>query len=106
MCIRDRIEEAAAKVTAEAVAEQEKTTKHDVKALVNCIKAELPEAAQPYVHFGATSYDIVATALSLQLRVATNELVLPRLAGLEKTLLGLTKKYAETVQIGRTHGQH
>jgi adenylosuccinate lyase len=101
-----QIEEAAAKVTAEAVAEQEKTTKHDVKALVNCIKAELPETAQPYVHFGATSYDIVATALSLQLRVATNELVLPRLAGLEKTLLELTKKYAETVQIGRTHGQH
>lgn len=96
----------AGKVTAEAVAKEEKTTKHDVKALVNCIKAGLPEAAQPYVHFGATSYDIVATALSLQLRTAVNELVVPRLQGLEKTLLKLTKEYAETVQIGRTHGQH
>jgi len=104
--IAAQIEEAAAKVTAEAVAEQEKTTKHDVKALVNCIKAELPEAAQPYVHFGATSYDIVATALSLQLRTAVDELVVPRLVTLEKTLLDLTKNYAETIQIGRTHGQH
>jgi adenylosuccinate lyase len=32
--------------------------------------------------------------------------VLPRLIELEKTLLTLTDKYAETVQIGRTHGQH
>jgi adenylosuccinate lyase len=101
-----QIEDACLEVTAEAVAEEEKTTKHDVKALVNCIKAGLPETAQPYVHFGATSYDIVATALSLQLRSATDNLVLPRLIELEKTLLELTKKYADTVQIGRTHGQH
>ena len=104
--VADQIEEAASKVTAEAVAEQEKTTKHDVKALVNVIKANCNEEAQPYVHFGATSYDIVATALSLQLREAVNEVVLPRLIDLEKTLLKLTKDYAETVQIGRTHGQH
>ncbi|HEX5744371.1 MAG TPA: adenylosuccinate lyase [Candidatus Saccharimonadales bacterium] len=104
--VAKEIGEAAAKVTAEAVAKEEKTTKHDVKALVNCIKAGVSEEAQPFVHFGATSYDIVATALSLQLRTATRELVIPRLAELEKTLLKLTKKYADTVQIGRTHGQH
>lgn len=101
-----QIEASAAKVTAEAVAKEEKITRHDVKALVNCIKAGVPESAQPYVHFGATSYDIVATALSLQLRTAVNELVVPRLEALERTLLDLTEKYADTVQIGRTHGQH
>jgi adenylosuccinate lyase len=101
-----QIEEAAAKVTAEAVAEEEKTTKHDVKALVNVIKSQLSDEAKPYVHFGATSYDIVATALSLQLRDAVNQVVLPRLVELEKTLLNLTKRYADTIQVGRTHGQH
>ena len=109
ICSQDvaaEIEEATRRVTAEAVAEQEKTTKHDVKALVNCIKAELSEEAKPFVHFGATSYDIVATALSLQLRAAVNDLIVPRLTDLEKTLLQLTRQYAETVQIGRTHGQH
>ncbi len=104
--IASEIEAAAGKVTAEAVAEQEKTTKHDVKALVNVIKADLSDQAKPYVHFGATSYDIVATAMSLQLRTAVTELVIPRLIELEKTLLKLTKDYAETVQVGRTHGQH
>jgi len=104
--VAEQIEAAADKVTAAAVAEAEKTTKHDVKALVDVIKRELPDEAKPYVHFGATSYDIVATAMSLQLRTAVNELVLPRLIELEKTLLDLTKRYAETVQIGRTHGQH
>jgi adenylosuccinate lyase len=104
--IAEEIEAATGRVTAEAVAEAEKVTKHDVKALVNSIKAELSEEAKPYVHFGATSYDIVATALSLQLRDATNNVVVPRLIELEKTLLKLTKQYAETVQVGRTHGQH
>jgi len=104
--IADEIEAATTAVTAEAVAELEKTTKHDVKAFVNCIKSELSEEAKPYVHFGATSYDIVATALSLQLRSAINELIIPRLTELEKTLLRLTSDYAETTQIGRTHGQH
>lgn len=104
--IAREIEAAAGKVTAEAVTEEEKTTKHDIKALVNCIKKELSDDAKPYVHFGATSYDIVATALSLQLRAAVTELVIPRLTSLEKTLLRLTKDYAETVQVGRTHGQH
>lgn len=104
--IASQIEDAVTKVKAETVAEHEKTTKHDVKALVNTIKAELSDEAKPYVHFGATSYDIVATALSLQLRDATQKVVIPRLVELEKTLLQLTKDYAETVQVGRTHGQH
>lgn len=104
--VASQIEEAAAKVMAQAVANEEKTTKHDVKALVNVIKAGLPEEAKPYVHFGATSYDIVATAMSLQLRDAVREVVIPRLTELEKTLLRLAQDYAETVQIGRTHGQH
>lgn len=104
--VAQEIEISAAKVTAEAVAEKEKTTKHDVKALVNVMKQNLSENAQPYVHFGATSYDIVSTAMALQLRTAANELIIPRLRSLIKTLLELTKSHAETLQIGRTHGQH
>jgi adenylosuccinate lyase len=41
VCSKDdaaKIEAAAAKVTAEDVAEEEKATKHDIKALVNVIK--------------------------------------------------------------------
>jgi adenylosuccinate lyase len=104
--IAEQIADASQKVTAEAVYEEEQTTKHDIKALVNTIKKELPETAQPYVHFGATSYDIVSTAAALQLRDAINGLVLPRMKTLVGTLLDLTEQYADTKQIGRTHGQH
>ena len=104
--IASEIEAGCQQVTAEEVGEQEKVTKHDIKALVDTIKSKVSDDAKPYVHFGATSYDIVATALSLQLRSATTDLVIPRLIELEKILLQLTRQYAETVQIGRTHGQH
>ncbi len=104
--VAEQIDAASRKIRVEDVAEEEKTTRHDVKAIVNTIKKELPETAQPYVHFGATSYDIVSTAMSLQLRTAVHELLLPRLTALHSTLAELAERYAETVQIGRTHGQH
>ncbi|MBI2588765.1 adenylosuccinate lyase [Candidatus Saccharibacteria bacterium] len=100
------IEAAAAKVTAEEVTEEEKATKHDIKALVNAIKKYTGEDAGRFVHFGATSYDIVSTATSLQFRAAANELIIPRGRKLLKTLVDLTGRYADTPQIGRTHGQH
>lgn len=104
--IAQEIDDASGKVSAEAVAEAEKITKHDVKALVNTIKAEISDEAKPYVHFGATSYDIVASAMSLQMRTATTDLIVPRLNALLQILIKLTTDYAETVQVGRTHGQH
>lgn len=104
--VATEIEEATKKVTIEAVYAEEQITKHDIKALVNCIKHELSEPAQPFVHFGATSADIVCTAAALQLRTAVNDLLLPRLQILLDTLLDTTKTYANTTQIGRTHGQH
>jgi adenylosuccinate lyase len=104
--IAETIEKAAQKITAEEVYAEEQLTKHDVKALVNCLKRHAGPKASPYVHFSATSYDIISTAQSLQLQAATRELVIPRLLALEKTLIDLAEKYATTTQIGRTHGQH
>ena len=104
--IANAIEQADRNVKAVDVAKEEQTTKHDIKALVNCIKAQLDDKSKPYVHFGATSYDIVATASALQLRDATQKVIIPRLRELLKTQIGLADKYSETTQIGRTHGQH
>jgi adenylosuccinate lyase len=104
--VAKQIEAASKKVTVEAVYKEELTTRHDIKALVNTIKAELSDEAKPYVHFGATSYDIVSTATSLQMKEAINKLIIPRLKILLLTLLEMTNDYADTRQIGRTHGQH
>ncbi len=102
----DEIVAAAAQVKAADVYAEEKTTRHDIKALVNCIKAGISDEAKPYVHFGATSYDIIATANALQMRDIVQMVLLPRAQRLHKTLLDLTEKYADTPQVGRTHGQH
>lgn len=104
--VAQAIQEACKKIRAEDVYKEEQTTKHDIKALVNCIKAELHDDAKPFVHFGATSYDIVASASALQLRDAAQQVVIPRLKHLIQTLVALAGTHAETVQIGRTHGQH
>jgi adenylosuccinate lyase len=104
--VAQQIEKAAQSVSAEAVYEAEKLTRHDIKALGDCIKATLPDSAKPYVHFGATSYDIICTASALQLRDGMQKVVLPRLNELLQTLVELSETYALSVQIGRTHGQH
>lgn len=104
--VADEIEKAARRINIKDVYEEEKTTKHDIKALVNCIKAQISDEAKPFVHFGATSYDIVASASALQMRGCMEQIVLPRLRELLGTLNLLAEKYADTVQVGRTHGQH
>lgn len=104
--VAGEIEASARLVQAEEVYEEEQTTKHDIKALVNTIKATLTDSAKPYVHFGATSYDIIATANSLQMRDTVQWVVLPRLKKLLNVLIELADAYAATPQIGRTHGQH
>ncbi len=104
--IANEITASAASVTAEEVYKEERVTKHDIKALVNVIKTQVSIQAKPFVHFGATSYDIISTASALQMRDAIDKVIIVRLQALLKTLISLSDKYANTVQIGRTHGQH
>lgn len=104
--IADKIDAATRLVTVEEVYEEEKVTNHHTKALVNAIKNHLDDDAKPFVHFGATSFDIISSGEALQLKTTVRELVIPRLKELMTTLLDLTEQYADTTQIGRTHGQH
>jgi len=104
--VADEIDKAARSVTAAEVFEEEQKTRHDVKALVNVIKSKISDESKPYVHMTATSYDIVSSASAVQYKAAFNKVVIPRLKELMKILIDLTEQYADTVQIGRTHGQH
>lgn len=100
------IESACRNVTAEDVYKEEIVTNHHTKALVNAIKNRISKSAQPYVHFGATSFDIISTAEALQFKSVAQEVVIPELKKTIQTLLKLSYKYKDTLQIGRTHGQH
>jgi len=86
------------------VKEIEGEIKHDVMALVKAL-SEVCGSSGAYVHFGATSADIVDTATALQLKEATH-LIAKRLDDLELVLIEKAEQYKKTVMMGRTHGQH
>jgi adenylosuccinate lyase len=86
------------------VYELEKALGHDVASLVFRLEELCGECGR-YIHYGATSYDIVDTAWALILREALC-LVEKKLVALISGLEELAKRYAETPVVGRTHGQH
>ncbi len=100
------IERGAALVSAADVDKEEWRTKHDLRALVNCLREQVSDKAKPIVHMTATSYDIVDTANALRYRDAANELIRRIEQKLIPVLAELAHTEAGTLQIGRTHGQH
>ncbi|QPT40780.1 3-carboxy-cis,cis-muconate cycloisomerase [Oligella ureolytica] len=58
-----------------------------------------------FIHWGATTQDIMDTAVVLQMKEA-QEVLLDQLNKFLKTLLSLSDKYKSTIMPGRTHGQH
>ena len=104
--VADAIARAADRITPQEVAEEETRTRHDVRALVNVIRAQVPEDAKRFVHLGATSYDIVDTANALRYRECIERIVVPALGALVARCISIAEAEADTPQIGRTHGRH
>ncbi|TVR68629.1 MAG: adenylosuccinate lyase [Spirochaetaceae bacterium] len=94
------------RVDVSEVYREEETTHHNIRAVVNVIQRHLPESVRHLVHLGATSVDILDTAAAIRYRDVTRQVVVPLLRSLEEALIGLADREAETVSIGRTHGQH
>ena len=104
--IADEIEKACRQVTPEQVYAEEDMIKHNIRALANCIRNKVSNEAKPFVHFTATSYDIIATADALRYMDFANNVLMPELLKLQSTLINLAMREKDTIQIGRTHGQH
>ncbi len=93
------------KVKAQDLAASTARTGMPVVGLVAALSAALgPENAR-YVHFGATTQDIVDTATVLQLREAL-EPIEEDLRGLATALVLRAEEHRETPMIGRTFLQH
>jgi 3-carboxy-cis,cis-muconate cycloisomerase len=73
-------------------------------ALVQQIRRQAGEEAEPYVHWGATTQDIMDTASVLQMRAAI-ELFKPAILNIIRRLSELAQRHRTTVMAGRTHGQ-
>ena len=104
--VAEAIASAAHEITASDVYAEEARIGHNVRALVNLIRARVPEDARRFVHLGATSMDVVDTANAWRYRECVIRVVLPRLGTLAARLIALTENEADTPQAGRTHGQH
>jgi adenylosuccinate lyase len=81
-------------------------TKHDIRALIQLIQPVVGERLAPWVHLMLTSYDIIETARALQYKRAYGDVIRPSIAAVVRLLSNQAKSYADTLQIGRTHGQH
>jgi 3-carboxy-cis,cis-muconate cycloisomerase len=75
-----------------------------VKALTAAVAKTDPEAAR-YVHWGATSQDVIDTAAMLALRAAIDAL-LPDLDRAIAGFAGLARKHRDTAMVARTWLQH
>jgi adenylosuccinate lyase len=77
---------------------------HDMMAVVKAISEVCGDSGR-WVHYGATSNDILDTATGLQLKQAL-DLIDEKLRRLLEVLLRRSEETKTLVCIGRTHGQH
>ncbi len=83
---------------------REKEIGHEIASLVEILSKKCGECGK-YIHFGATSYDIVDTAWAIIIREAL-KILRSRLRRVIEKLMDLTLRYRDTLMVGRTHGQH
>ena len=77
---------------------------HDVISFLRSVADSLGEESR-FVHMGLTSYDVVDTALGMQLRDAS-DILLRDLQALTAVVEEKARRYKDTLMIGRTHGVH
>jgi adenylosuccinate lyase len=102
----EKMKKACREIDPEAVYREEEITRHNIRALVHVLQRSVGKELAPYIHLTATSEDITGTAASLRMRDVFFRVVLPKAAELMDAILTIAQREADTVQIGRTHGQH
>lgn len=80
-------------------------TGHALIPLIRALEKACKNGHGEYVHFGATTQDVIDTGAVLLLREATNIFLRDALL-LEKEILALAEQYIDLPMVGRTHGQH
>jgi adenylosuccinate lyase len=98
----DGINRAAEMVTSDLVKEEERIVKHETMALVRAISKLAGEYGE-YVHYGATSNDILDTAMAIQLRDAS-KIIISRMLELTEAIIRRGRESLDFISLGRTHG--
>lgn len=82
-----------------------KKTGHPFVAFLHEFESLCDEESRKYIHWGATTQDIIDTGLTLQIKGA-HELIYNQTQEILKICLRLSQQYKSTVMPGRTLGQH
>lgn len=102
----NEVREACNLVSTGEVYQEEKRIGHDIRALVNSICSKVSPEVKPYVHRMATSFDISDSANAARYKDVVRYVLVPLLLELQEVLAQIAFRESETLQIGRTHGQH
>jgi 3-carboxy-cis,cis-muconate cycloisomerase len=94
----------ADKIDLKALTQGAASSGFPIIALVQELRKQVGAEAAPFVHWGATTQDIMDTACVLQIRSAIN-LIRPRLGEIARHLRALADRHRTTILAGRTHGQ-
>lgn len=93
----------------EAIQEIERTTNHDLQAVIVFLQKKLSDSpareVSPYVNLGLGSEDINNIALRQLLKSSYYVVLHEELVKLIQSLISLTDKYQKTMMLARTHGQ-
>lgn len=87
-----------------AVAKEAAESKHSLIATIRTLQRLAGDAGE-YVHYGATTQDIVDTGAVLQLR-DSYDLILEDVNTAIKALARMAKQYQNVPMVGRTHAVH
>src|SRR5690625_4517923 len=82
-----------------------KDTSHPLISFIRMFEDNCEDGLGEFVHFGATTQDIMDTGLILQLKQGYN-FIYKQLEELTSVLKIKTKEYRSVPMAGRTHGQH
>ena len=79
-------------------------TAHPIVPAIRALEEICDNGAGEYIHYGATTQDIMDTGLVLQIKKSW-PIILRDLTGIQDALIKLAKKHRSTPMVGRTHGQ-
>lgn len=97
--------QSALKLTPEDIRTLREAKGHETNKLLRNIQSRLSPEIGNFIHLGNTGSDVLDTSLSLQIIESLN-ILKNDFNQLERSLKKLALKYKNTLQIGRTHGQH
>ena len=83
----------------------EKSTNHDVQAIVQYLKQQVPSKIIPFVHFGLTSQDINSPAMVLTYKTYVREVLINDLNILNNNLRYIINNTSKQIMLSFTHGQ-